>query len=123
MNGEVINPLKLSANPAPEAEVTKNAPRVIEDFLDQLGGDEQTEVLEALLDGSALIEKHGEREGRELAAHRLYHLLETIGETAANLSDVLVTDDSEDRVFETDTLSELSQVATAYTRRENLADK
>lgn len=92
MNGEPIKFLKLSENPTLETNASEDAPKVIEDFLNQLDGEAQTAILGKLLSGESLVAKHGEATGRELAAYRLAQLMETIGDSATQLSDVFVFD-------------------------------
>ncbi|HLA49535.1 MAG TPA: hypothetical protein VJY84_03270 [Candidatus Saccharimonadales bacterium] len=111
MNGEPVRFLKLADNPMPEEAATKAAPRVIEDFLDQLDGDQGADILKGLLNGDSLIAKHGEAAGRELAAYRLALLLPAIGEAAANLADVNVYDVVVEGV-DTTTAVELSKLAS-----------
>lgn len=92
MNGEPIKFLKLSVDPVAEGEAVEKAPVVVEEFLDQLDGEQEVSVLRALLSGDSLVAKFGEEEGRELAAYRLAGLLPIIGESTARLADIIVLD-------------------------------
>lgn len=110
MNGEPILFLKLSANHMAEADAVSGASTVIEEFLDQLDGDLQRDVLARLLDGDALVVKHGEETGRELAAYRLVKLLPSIGAAANALSETHV-DNPDAPGTQTSTDVELSNAA------------
>ena len=92
MNGELVRFLKLADNPMGKIPAAHAAPRVIEDFLGQLYGYHQINILVALLKGDSLIAKHGKAVGRELAAYRLAMLLPAVGNAASDLADVEVFD-------------------------------
>lgn len=91
-DGSIVRPLKLKLWPSPVEGVTANAPGLIEEFLDQLDGNKQVDILKRLLNGESLVAAFGESEGRELAAYRLAMLLPAIGSAATELADIKVFD-------------------------------
>lgn len=110
MNYEAKKYLKLSVDPRDEKEAIELAVPTIERFLDQLDGSDQVDLLRQLIDGSGLVELHGEEAGRELAGYRLAILMEHVGRAAGELADINVFDvvvEGED----TTTATELEKLA------------